>query len=250
MAVDAGAVLAEAAHTRLALVLDNPDAGPGETVFAGPGAGDMFRLCSGGARALDADDVPSVADALREDAASGEADSFNLLSDEWRERRRRAQWRRQAVRGLLIAAGVYAVALVAYGAASLAQSARLAGLDRQIKQSQPEFAEARTVRHALQMLESRLDTQQTALEALLEASVQLPQSVRLTGFKFKKNETLTLRGETASASLALDYIGKLGQSPLFDNVKTVSMPTTPEGLTTFEVICRLKPVSSLAGGKS
>jgi hypothetical protein len=236
MTTDTEALVAEIARTRLALAVEHPDAAPGEVVLTGPGANEMFRFCSG--RVLS--DIPSLETALQED----DADTFNLLSDEWCDRRRAVQTRRRMIRGLLVVAGVYTLALAGYGAASLAHSWKLGGLDWQIKQLQPPFAEARTTRNALQMLESRLDTEQTALEVLRETSLLLPTGVRLIGFNFKKGQTVIFRGETSSAALASEFIGRLERCPLFTNAKTVSMPTTPEGLTKFEVVCTLKPVGA------
>jgi len=231
MTADTDAVLAEITHTRLALAVEHPDATFGETVITGPGAKEIGRVLS---------DIPSLDTALQED----DADSFNLLSDEWRERRHRVQTRRRLVRAAFIVAVVYALALLGYGAAALKQSWHLGAIERDIKAHQAQFGEARTARNALQMLQGRLDTEQTALEVLREATVLLPANVRLNGFNFKKSDRVTLRGETASAALASEFIGRLERCPLFSKVKTVSMPTTPEGLTKFEVVCTLKTVGA------
>lgn len=235
MTADPDAVLAEIAHTRLALAVEHPDVVFGETVFAGPDADGMFRKAG---RVLT--DIPSLDTALQED----DAEDFNLLSDEWRERRQRVQTRRRLIRAAFIVAGVYALALLGYSAAATKQSLQLNAIERDIKAHQPQFGEARTARNALQMLQSRLDTEQTALEVLREATMLLPANVRLNGFNFKKSDRVTLRGETASAALASEFIGRLERSPLFSSVKTVSMPTTPEGLTKFEVVCTLKSVGA------
>ncbi|MBM3861173.1 MAG: hypothetical protein FJ395_16215 [Verrucomicrobia bacterium] len=248
LTADPDALLAEIAHTRLALAIEQPDAAFGGIVLAGPGAGELARKTDN-ARALDAKDIPDLADALREDAAMDNARYFNLLSDEWRERRRRAQSRRRLVRGLVALAGLYALALLAYAAASVTQSWRLNELAQEMKAIQTPFSEARTARNALQMLESRLDTEQTALESLREITLLLPDNVRLVGFTFKKGQSVTLRGETASAALASEFIGRLERCPVFAGAKTVSMPTTPEGLTKFEVVCTLKPIGTIAGAK-
>jgi hypothetical protein len=74
--------------------------------------------------------------------------------------------------------------------------------------------------------------------------VLLPEGVRLNGFNFKKSDRVTLRGETPSAALASEFIGRLERCPWFSGTKTVSMPTTPEGLTKFEVVCTLKPIGA------
>lgn len=249
LTTDPATVMAEIAHTRFALALEHPDAAAGEIVLAGPGATEIAGQCSEPVRVLDAGDLPPLEEALREDAATESARHFNLLSDEWRQRRHRGQVRRRLIRGLLVIAALYALALAAYAAASVRQSWRLSQLADQIRALQPQFSEAWQARQALQTLEARLDTQQTALEVLREITLLLPENVRLTNFSFKKGQSVTLRGETTSAALASEFIGRLERCPLFSAAKTVSMPSTPEGLTKFEVVCTLKPVGSLAGIK-
>jgi hypothetical protein len=231
MTTNADAVRAEIAHTKLALAVEHPDAAFGETVATGPGANEIGRVLT---------DVPSLDTALQED----DADSFNLLSDEWRERRRRVQVRQRLIRAAFVVAGVYALALLGYGAAALKQSWQLKAVERDIKAHQPQYGEARAARNALQMLQSRLDTEQTALEVLREATLLLPEGVRLISFTFKKSDRVTLRGETPSAAQASEFIGRLERCPLFSSAKTVSMPTTPEGLTKFEVVCTLKAIGA------
>ena len=276
LATDADELAEEIRRTWLALVVEHPNLAPGETVLAADGGGltrhhivrlvpdetvmsadtvnvlveDLFRKFSGNVRRLDADDIPAVAVALRADATGNHTDTFNLLSEDWRDRRLHAQLRRRIVRGAIAVAAVYALALLGFGAAHFAQSLRLRGLNAQIAKLQPPYADARQARTALTTMESRLDTQQTALEMLRESALLLPDGARLTGFNFKKGQSVTLRGETSSAALASDYIGKLERSPLFLNVKTISMPTAADGLTKFEVVCTLKPIVATAGGAS
>jgi len=249
MTRDAEALWTEWAHTKLALAVEQPQASFGGVVFSGPGAAEVSRKWGGHAHALNDDALPDLAVALQEDAATEEAARFNLISDEWRERRRRAQTRRRVIRAVLIVVAGYALALLGYGGAWLRQSWQLNDLAAQIRALQKPFAEARAVRNTMQMLEERLDTQQTALEVLREVTVLLPNNVRLIGFNFKKGQSVVLRGETGSAALASEYIGRLERCPLFSAAKTVSMPTTPEGLTKFEVVCTLKPIGSRAVAK-
>jgi len=180
-----------------------------------------------------------VAESLRGEAAASEG-TLNLLTDQWREKRKRARLRRRLRQGGLALAGLYVLALAAFGAAWFTRQWRLNDLNRQIREQQPEFAEARNARNSLLALQTRLDTQQTALEVLREVSLLLPSNVRLTGYSFKKAQSVTLRGETGSAGMASDLLGRLESCPLFSSTKASPMPTLQDGITKFEVVCALK----------
>lgn len=241
-------LMGEIRHTRLAMELDQPGAAFGGVIFAG--AGDEWREKLGAsARHLGADEVPAVAAALCTETTAEHGESLNLLSDEWRERRQKAQTRRSVVRGGLAVVGLYMLGLAVFGAVWLTEQWRLGDLNRQCQRLQPQFTEAREARNTLSALEARFDTQQTALEVLREMSLLIPENVRLNGFGFKKGQSVTIRGETSTAPKASEFIGRLERCPLFRSVKTLSMPTMQDGLTKFEVVCSLKSAARPAGAK-
>jgi hypothetical protein len=253
LAAPAATIAEEIRRTQFTLTLENRGHAAGEVVFAAnPGntlAEDLFRQCSGNLRRLDTADIPSNATALRDDAASDNASTFNLLSDDWRTRRHRVQLRGRVVRGSLVAAGVIALVLSVFCVSCVVQAMRLREFNAKIASVKMEYEAARQARASLTTLESQLDTQQTALEVLREVTELMPEKLRLTSFNFKKGQSLILRGETtAEAKTALDFIAKLDRCPLFLSAKMISMPTLPDGLTKFEVACTLKPVAS-AGGR-
>lgn len=241
-------LVGEIRQTRLAMEWAQPGVPFGEVMIAG--ADEAWRGKLGAsARFITDGEVPTVAAALREETTAERGGTLNLLPDEWRQQRRAARLRRRLAQGALVVAAVYALALLGFGAAWVNQQQHLREIDRQRKSLQTEYAEAREARQTLTALESRFDTKQTALEALREITLLLPEKVQLTGFGFKKGHSVTLRGETPSASLASDFIGRLERCPLFTGVKTVSMPTVQGGLTKFEVVCSLKSAARPAGAK-
>jgi hypothetical protein len=73
---------------------------------------------------------------------------------------------------------------------------------------------------------------------LREVSQLQPDQLKLSGFGFKKDQSVSLRGQATSAINANEFISRLEKCPLFSAVKTVSV-RTEGGLTKFEVVCTL-----------
>ncbi len=241
---------AEIERTQTVMQLEQPDLPAGNVVIV-PATEEMRSAAESlrekfgtKARCLAQTEIPLVSEALRAGATADDNEGLNLLSEEWHQRRRATEWRSRLVWGAVASAGVYVLALAIFGAAYGVQRWRLNDLNQQRLQLQPSFASARETHVELAALEARLDTQQTALEVLREVSGLTPTGARLTGFSFKKNQGVTLRGETSSSAKATEFIGQLERCRLFVNVKTLSMPTMQDGLTKFEVVCSLPP----AGG--
>lgn len=171
--------------------------------------------------------------------------ALNLLPEEWRERRSRAQRRALMVRAGAIAGVVYAVGLAVFLVAMLVQQSRVARVKSETAQLRPQYTAARQLHSTLVAMQLQLDDKYSALEVLREVSQLMPESLKLTGFTFKKDQTVTLRGQTPAAGTANEFIGRLERCAMFGAVKTVSVRT--EGnLTKFEVVGTLK--SATAGG--
>ena len=79
----------------------------------------------------------------------------------------------------------------------------------------------------------------SALEVLREITVRMPKEMQLNSFAFKKDLTVSLKGQTPNASIALDFQSKLQQSDLFSKVTAGRMDTVA-GLTKFDLTCTLK----------
>jgi type II secretory pathway component PulL len=190
--------------------------------------------------------VPSPALSLcLEGAALADRPRLNLLPNEWHQRRRHARLRRRVVRGAIALAVVYLVALVMFLILLALRRAELRNLQNQIGSQQKPYAEARQLHTKLVAMQKQLDTNYSALEILREVSVLKPDGLSFTSLVFRKDQTLTLRGQAPSANTVNDFIGRMEKCALFFNVKTLSERTeSGTGLTRFEILCSLQP----AGG--
>jgi hypothetical protein len=183
--------------------------------------------------------TPGVSVCL-ETARSGPA-HLNLLPEEWRERRRTARMRRSLIRGAIGLGAVYIFAMLVFLTLVAVQKARLNGVEKKIKALQSQFESAKTLHKTIVALQKQLDTKYSALETLREAVVVMPENVKLNGFSFKRDDTVTLRAQAQTAALATEFISRLEKSALFSKITPGSMRSDPgTGLTKFDVVCTLK----------
>ena len=181
----------------------------------------------------------------------GQPPRLNLLPAEWGQRRQKARTRRNLVRAGIVVGALYVLGLILFASLMAERQTRLKRTETKIKQLQPDLAAARQLRGELLEMERQLDVRTSALEVLREASLRLPDNVKLSGFDYKrdpdykKDQTVTLRGQAQTTTAILDYIKALESAGLFSSVKPVgNMRTLPGGLTTFEVLCIFKTATA------
>lgn len=172
-------------------------------------------------------------------------DHLNLLPDEWRDRRRAAQLRQRLVRGGIVVAAVYALMLaifVGFLAARRAQTNRTSG---EIQRYSGRYSGARQLHDSLVAMQKHLDTKYSVLEVLREVVSVMPVNVKLNYYVFKKDNTVTIRGQGPSGT-DTDFVSGLEKSALFSKVTTGQSRKDPgTNLTRFEIVCTLK---SATGG--
>ena len=193
--------------------------------------------------------TPSVSVCL--ETARADATHLNLLPDEWRIRRRIARVRRTLIRGAIAVGAVYLLALLAFVTLVLWQKARVGGVESKIKSLQTEYNNDRTLHKTLVAMQKQLDTKYSALEVLRAVGALMPDNVKLNGYTFKRDDSVTLRAQAQTATLATDFISRLEKCELFSKVTPGSMRSEPgTGLTKFDVVCTLKsaaPVPARGG---
>jgi type II secretory pathway component PulL len=188
--------------------------------------------------------APSPAFSLCLEAEAGKQ-PLNLLPEEWRERRRSAQMRLRMVRGAIAVGVVYVIALsIVVGLLKMreAQTRRVAG---EIQRLTAEFGEARGLHGTLVAMQKQLDMKHSALEVLREVTALMPENVKLNYFVFKKDQTVSIKGQAPSSQVIYEFVGRVERSDLFTEVKPGPVSTDRSGLTRFDILCTLK---TAAGG--
>jgi len=121
------------------------------------------------------------------------------------------------------------------------QKARLNGVGNRIRVLQAEYDNVRTLHKTLVAMQKQLDTKYSSLEVLRAVGVLMPDNVKLNGYTFKRDDTVTLRAQAQTAALATEFISRLEKCELFSKATSGSMRTEPgSGLTKFDVVCTLK----------
>ncbi len=189
--------------------------------------------------------VPSTGLSLCLQCAAGEPGLLNLLPDEWRQRRRTAALRRRLIRGAIVGVAVYALALAAFLTLLGIKKAQLHRIENEVRNSQEAFNSARQRQSELVAMRKQLDMKFSALEVLREITVRMPESMRLNEFVFKKDQTVTLRGQAPSAAIAIDFQSRLEQCDLFSKITPGQSRTEGGGLTKFDLVCTLKTATGV-----
>jgi len=243
----------ELQRTILAAQVEEPQTEVGRLTFAVNAVADrepaeeLARRWPGGAEVLVNGAAPSLATSLCLDAATTER-RLNLLPAEWRMRRRTAHRRQIWLRVGIAIAAVYVGALLVLLALTGVRQAHLNRLQTETTALRPDYEQARRLQSELVAMQLQLDTKFSALDVLREVSVVMPENLKLSGYTFRRDDTVTLKGQADSAPAVYDFISKLEQSELFASVKTVGVRTEGAGgLTKFELLATLK---SAAAGKT
>jgi Tfp pilus assembly protein PilN len=199
----------------------------------------LRRVWHGTAEALSNGRVPSPVACLCLEAAAATGPQVNLLPDEWRVKRRSDRYRRSLVLAGIGLAGLYVLALLAFLVAMAVEQSHVRSARARVEALRPAYSAARQLHGTLTAMKLQLDNKYSALEVLREVTRLMPDGVTLNGFAFKKDQNVTLRGQSASAVNANEFISRLEKSEFFASVKTVSV-RTERNLTKFEVIGNLR----------
>lgn len=98
---------------------------------------------------------------------------------------------------------------------------------------------------SLVAMQKQLDTKYSVLEVLREVVSAMPEGVKMNYFVFKKDNTVTIRGQAPNGT-DTDFVSGLEKSAMFSKVATGQSRKDPAtSLTRFEIVCTLK---SATGG--
>jgi hypothetical protein len=190
--------------------------------------------------------VPSPGLSLCLECAGAGAPPLNLLPDEWRQKRQTAAFRHHLIRGAIAVAALYAVALAVFVSFLVVRNSRLHRVDNEINNRQAEFHKAKELQSELLAMTKQLDMKSSALEVLRQVAVLLPDNVKLTSFVYKKDQAATIKGQSPTPTLALDFQSRLEKCELFSKVVAERSATEAGGLTKFGLTCTLKTATTAA----
>lgn len=134
----------------------------------------------------------------------------------------------------LVTAGVLLAWILAMGglyAFVQIRAASLESLKKAVAKAQGPAADAESMERRIETLNGHLDQKHTALEILRIATIALPAEGRLTSFSYRKGKSLNMRLEVPSQYSPEDYVKKLRESDLFDQIRPgrISEKSTASG---------------------
>lgn len=212
----------------------------------------LAKACEPEAVLLNNGAAPSPALSLCLEHAAGAPAKplLNLLPEEWRQKRRDAQLRQRMIRGAIALGAAYLFVLIVLLLAMEFRKSQLRKTEAQVQGLRPQYAAARQLRNELVAMQKQLDTQYSALEVLREVTTLMPDNLKLNAFIFRRDQSVTLRGQAQSATAAIDFQSRLEKSPLFSKVAAGQIRADPGagGLTRFDIICTLNSATGAQGG--
>jgi hypothetical protein len=193
---------------------------------------------------------PALSLCLDHTAVAAAKVQLNLLPDQWRQQRHAARTRQRLIRGAFALGVIYLLGLIGFLSLMQVRRAQLHRVDARIQGLRAEYAQARELHATLIAMQKQLDTKASAIEVLREVSAMMPDNLKFNQFVFKKDQTVTLRGQAPSASVAIDFQSQLEKSPLFTKVTAGNIKGDPTagGLTRFEIVCSLSSSAGTQGG--
>ena len=155
----------------------------------------------------------------RRAAHASEMALLNLAPAEWR-----GEEQRHALRKILIAATtaffvIWLLGLGVFAAQKTLAYRNASSLKNIVAALEAPAEEVKELSAKIRSFEQYADRSRSALEALREISVLLPQGVELTSFSYRKDETVSVRGIADWTEPIYDFFQALERSDFFEKVE-------------------------------
>jgi len=194
----------------------------------------------------DLSELPSLSEGLAHRSLQKGEEKLNLAPTGWLEK----EYSRHIIRLLLMLTGLFLglwVSVVGVGVGMFKMQ------DKAYTQLKNEYIELNTAAKRVKEIQANVDSlkqyanrSHSALEALREITVLLPQSVDLTSYTYRKGKQIVLRGNAETEAPIFSFIEAMEKTDLFTEVKT-------EGIASKRIrgraITEFKIVAILPGGE-
>lgn len=164
----------------------------------------------------------------------------NWLPDFWKTYQfKRALARKRA--GFLKAAGIlYAVLIAGFLAFTFWQKDAMDREQRAIEFQRDSFEKAVALKKQVTRMKTQAEGNQNALDVLFLTTEALPKEVTLTGYGFKFQDGLSLRGFAANNASVYDFVEALKRQKPFRSVELNSVRNNPQkNWVEFDIQCKL-----------
>ncbi len=111
---------------------------------------------------------------------------------------------------------------------------RIKALNTQVERRAAQESEVNDLRNRIKIIENYSDRTFSAMEVLLAATLNLPEGVEMTSFRYNGDKNhVSIEGKSKITTLVYDFMEGLNTSELFGEVKLVSGPTLNKALNIF-----------------
>lgn len=164
----------------------------------------------------------------------------NWLPDFWKSYQMRRAKVRRRFRLLKTGGVVYVVLLAGLLGLSLWQKRAAAREETALEFQHPAYEKAVALKKQVARMRTQAEGNQNALDVLYMTTIAMPREVTLTGYGFKFQDGLSLRGFAASNASVYDFVEALKKQKPFRLVELNSVRNNPQkNWVEFDIQCKL-----------
>jgi len=165
-------------------------------------------------------ELPPLSEGLARRAAARRGLVLDLAPAHWRVEAQGRITRKTLIFATLVFLVLWAGGLAAFFGGLGVERNKLAGLRAAVTSMEAPAEEMRALRDKIRSFEEYADRSHSALEALREMVVLLPQAVELTSFTYRKGASVNVRGIADQPDPIYDFFQSLERSPFFTKIET------------------------------
>jgi len=164
----------------------------------------------------------------------------NWLPDFWKSHQTRRATARRRMRTLKAAGIVYLILLAGLFGLNLWQKNAIGREQAAVQIQRPAYDQAIALKKQAARMRAQAEGNQNALDVLYLTTMAMPGEVTLTGYGFKFQDGLSLRGFAANNAVVYDFVEALKKQKPFRLVELNSVRNNPaKNWVEFDIQCRL-----------
>jgi Tfp pilus assembly protein PilN len=164
-------------------------------------------------------DLPPCSEGLAKRAAEKDARLINLVPAAWRAEEQRYSLRKSLLIATAAFLAVWLLGLAVFALRKSMTAREYSSLKTMVAALEAPAAEVQDLSRKIRSFEQYADRSRSALEALREVSMLLPQGVELTSFSYRKGGAVNVRGIADFPEPIYDFFQALERSEFFEKVE-------------------------------
>lgn len=193
------------------------------------------------------ENLPPLSEGLaRRAAGRGQQAALDLAPPEWRTENQARRTRKALLAATAVFLGLWLVGVSGFVGGLKLEQKRLTSVKAQVTSLEGPAEEVRQLKEKIAEFELYADRSHSGLECLREVSTMLPQGVELSSFSYKKGESVSVRGQSATPEPIYDFFQALERDSFFTGTKPEGVRSKAEGNVQ---VSEFSVTASLPGGE-